>query len=472
MEQLSDSALFAQIKTRFKESLTSLAQDHKDWIEYDNLYLAKHWNSQRVSWRPDPVINYISYVVDQKAPQLTNNSPTGLILPTSQGDEDVAKMFTQVTEVITERTDFVDKLDEVVRTGLLLGTGWFKVYWDNSIIGGSAAKKNLYKGDVCIECPDPVNIYHDPQANEVNDCRYILYAILKPIEWIEDMAKQMFEKVIKVEPEQEFQTEIYDRPGKNAPKQNCAMWYEYWTKDANGVHCAYAAGGNILKRIEKASPDGKYPFVTFIPKKKRKSLLGIGEPKNLVNNQKLLNKLVEMPVTNMMFVANPMLLTKANNGIDPESVAAVPGRNYTVKETEGAMKWVEPPSMPQDIYKLADLMTTYIEKIGGIYDSNTGATPTGVTAAAAIQMLQDQASIPIKGIGRNLNDTIKDVYELIIGLVKENYTEQRYIRVTDKNGNPEFKPFLGAQHAEIDFDVKITAGSSTPTSKAYIAQIY
>jgi hypothetical protein len=471
MEKLGDESKFAQIKTWFKESLSALAQDHKDWIEYDNLYLAKHWSDQRVSWRPDPVINYISYVVDQKAPQLTNSSPTGLILPTSQGDDEVAKLFTQVTEVITERADFVDKLDEVVRTGLLLGTGWFKVYWDNSITGGSQAKGNLFQGDVCIECPDPANIYHDPQANDVEDCRYIIYATLKPCKQIEQTAQTMLGQTIKVDPEQEFQTEIYNRPGKNAPKQDCAMWYECWEKDEQGVHCTYAAGGKILKRIEKASPNGRYPFVTFIPKKKRKSLLGIGEPKNLVNNQKLLNKLIEMPVTNMMFTANPMLLVKAANGIDPESVAAVPGRVYTVKDTVGAMDWVEPPSMPQDIYKLTDLMTTYIEKIGGIYDANTGATPTGVTAAAAIQMLQDQASIPIKGIGRNLNDTIKDVYELIIGLVKVNYTETRYIRVMDEKGNPEFKPFQGAQYAEIDLDVKISAGSSTPTSKAYIAQM-
>jgi hypothetical protein len=475
MEQLSDQSLFALIKNRFKESLSALAQDHKDWVEYDNLYLAKHWSDQRVSWRPDPVINYISYVVDTKAPQLTNSSPTGIVIPTSQGDDDVATIFTEATTVITDRVGFDDKIDETVRTGLLLGVAWMKFYWDNSIVGGSKSKGTLYKGDVEIDLPDPMNMYHDIQANCVEECRYIIYAIPKPVEWIQQTAKDMFGVSVTISPEQEFMTEIYNRPGRNTPKENMAMWYEYWEKDVDGVHCTYAAGGNILKRIPNASPKGLYPFVTFIAKKKRKSLLGIGEPKNLVNNQKLLNKLIEMPTTSAMFTSNPMLLVKANNGIEADAVAAVPGRVYTVRETNGAggpaMEWIQPPVNGTDVFKLAELMTTYIEKIGGIYDSNTGATPTGVTAAAAIQMLQDQASIPIKGIGRNLNNTIKQGFKLMIELIKENYTEIRHIRVMNDQGKYDFKPFQASQHAEVDLDVKIGAGASTPTSTAYIAQL-
>jgi hypothetical protein len=475
MEQLSDQSLFALIKTRFKESLSALAQDHKDWIEYDNLYLAKHWSSQRVSWRPDPVINYISYVVDTKAPQLTNSSPTGIVIPTSQGDDGIATIFTEATTVVSDRVSFDDKIDETVRTGLLLGTAWIKVYWDNSIVGGSKAKGTLYKGDIEIDLPDPTNMYHDIQANCVEECRFINYAMPKPCEWIEKTALEMFGITVKIEAEQEFMTEIYNREGRNTPKGNMAMWYEYWYKDAEGVHCVYAAGGNILKRIPNASPKGMYPFVTFIPKKKRKSLLGIGEPKNIINNNKLLNKLIEMPTTSAMFTSNPMLLVKANNGIEADAVAAVPGRVYTVRETNGAggpaMEWVQPPANGTDVYKLVELMTTYIEKIGGIYDSNTGATPTGVTAAAAIQMLQDQASIPIKGIGRNLNNTIKQVYKLEIELMKENYTETRHIRVMNDQGKYDFNPFQASLHAEVDLDVKIGAGASTPTSTAYIAQL-
>ena len=116
-------------------------------------------------------------------------------------------------------------------------------------------------------------------------------------------------------------------------------------------------------------------------------------------------------------------------------------------------------------------MVDFIEKIGGVYDSLTGETPKGVTAAAAIQMLQEQGSIPIKGIARNLYQSIKDVYELMIELVKENYKETRFIRIMDEDGSFEFMEFNALQYKDIDFDVKVSAGASTPTSKAYIAQL-
>ncbi len=63
------------------------------------------------------------------------------------------------------------------------------------------------------------------------------------------------------------------------------------------------------------------------------------------------------------------------------------------------------------------------------------------------------------------------MYELLIELVKENYTETRYIRIVNEDGSVEFQEFDGTQYSEIDLDVKVTAGASTPTSKAYVAQL-
>lgn len=456
--------MYKKIVGDFRNSLSSLSELHSDFREFDDFYLAKHWNSQRASWRPDPIVNYVSYIVDMKAPQLTNNRPSGLILPTAQGDEDAAKLFTQVTDVVAERVDLDDRIDQYVRTGLLLGTSFMKVYWDNSLSGGHPSKQNMWKGDIAIDLPDPSNIYPDPQATSVNDCRYIIYAVPKTIQWVE----QQFN--VKLDPENNFETEIYDRPSNNYGKDR-VMFYEYWHKDKKGIHCIYAAGGQILKRIEKVYKHGRYPFVPFVPKKNRKSLWGIGEPKNIINNQKLLNKLVELPTTNAILHANPIVLIDPRSGINPKQWVNKPGQIWNAKDPNNAVHIIQPPQLTNDVYKLADKMTEYIERIGGLFDATTGETPSGVTAAAAIQMLQEQGSIPIKGISRNLYQSIKDIYELMIELIKENYTETRYIRIVEDNGAFEFKEFNASQYAEIDFDVKVSAGASTPTSKAFIAQL-
>jgi hypothetical protein len=464
LDKLQDNSLYKKIASDFRNALSSLSELHSDFREFDDFYLGKHWSGKRASWKPDPVINYVANIVDTKAPQLTNNRPSGLILPTAQGDEDAAKLFTQVTDVVAERIDLDDKIDQYVRTGLLLGTSFIKVYWDNSISGGHPSKNNIWKGDISVEHVEPSNLYPDPQATRIEDCRYIIYAVPKTTQWIE----QKFNT--KLDAENNFETEIYDRPSSNYGKDR-VMFYEYWYKDKKGVHCIYAAGGQILKKIEKVFEHGRYPFVSFVPKKNRKSLWGIGEPKNIINNQKLLNKLVEIPTTNAILHANPITLIDPRSGINPKQWQNKPGQIWHAKDPKNAIHQVNPPKLTNDVYVLADKMREYIEKIGGVYDAVTGETPKGVTAATAINLLQEQGSIPIKGIARNLYQSIKDIYELMIELIKENYTETRYIRIMEEDGSFEFKEFNASQHAEVDFDVKVSAGASTPTSKAYIAQL-
>jgi hypothetical protein len=473
MDKLTPESKYKKIKKEFQESLSAMSELHTEMREYDEFYNAKQWSKERASWRPDPVVNYVAYIVDQKAPMITNQRPSGMVLPTSSDDEAAAHLFTQVTDVIAERLDLDNKIDEIVRTGLLLGTGFFYVYWDNSLKGGkpqfdpmgNIIGGNQWVGDVAIDVVDPSNVYPDPNATCMEDCRYIIYAVPKSLQWIKKTFNQ------DVDADSSFQTEIYNRPTNQGVKDR-TMFYAYWYKDGDTINVCYAAGGQILKEIPEVYKHGRYPFVPFIAKKNRKSLWGIGEPKNIINNQKLLNKLVEIPTTNAMLTANPIALVNSRSGVDPKKWVNKAGQVWQVNTNPNeAVAWLQPPRASVDIPMLMDKMVTFIERMGGVYDAVTGETPSGVTAASAISMLQEQGSIPIKGITRNLYQTLKDVYELMIELVKEFYQETRYLRIVGEDGSIQFQEFQGAQYAEIDFDVKVSGGASTPTSKAYIAQL-
>lgn len=459
---------YSQIIAEFRQGQSAMAQFHADWREYDQYYLADQWSAQRASWRPDPVVNYISYVVDRKRPQLTNNRPTGIILPVAAGDEDAAQTFTQVTDVIADRVDLDSVIDEVVQTGLLLDVAWFYVYWDNSLSGGSPSRGNVWKGDVVVESIDPANLYYDPQAPDIDDARWVIYAVPKTTQWV----KEMFGKDVEPDSVQSFETEIYDRPGSEQSK-NRVMFYARWSRKDGKLNVTYAAGGEVLKKIEGVYKHGEYPFIPFVAKKRRKSIVGISEARNIMNNQKLLNKLIEMPTTSALLTANPIAILNRKAGISKQHWVSKPGMVWETQldNPSQAVHWLQPPTFSGDVYKLTDMLTTYIEKIGGVYDAMTGETPKGVTAASAIQLLQEQGSIPIKGIARNLYAALKKVYKQMIELVKENYTETRYIRIVGEEGGTEFIQFNAVQYADVDFDVKVSAGPATPMSRAYITQL-
>lgn len=466
-EDITAEARYRKIVSEYQTSKSALAQFHDDWREYDDYYLAKQWSTKRASWRPNPIVNYISYVVDQKKPQLTNNRPTGIILPVAEDDVKAAKLFTQVMDVIADRVDLDSVTDDVVHTGLLLDVAWFYVYWDNNLSGGSQARKNIWVGDVVVESIDPANLYFDPQATEINAARWVIYAVPKTTQWV----KEQFGTEIEADSTQSFETEIYDRVGPEQAKDR-VMLYARWERVDGKLNVVYAAGGKILKEVNDVYAHGEYPFIPFVSKKRRKSIVGISEARNLMENQKLLNKFIEMPSSSALLTANPIALINQRSGIDKGKWVSQPGTVWeTAMDPREAVHWLQPPNFPSDVYKLTDMLTGYIEKIGGVYDSMTGDTPKGVTAASAIQLLQEQGSIPIKGIARNLYSSLKEVYKQMIELVKQFYTETRYLRITGEEGGMEFLEFNAAQYADVDFDVKVSAGPSTPMSRAYISQL-
>jgi hypothetical protein len=428
--------------------------------------MGQHWKVQRPDWRPNPVVNYISYIIDQKAPQITQQRPSGILYPTHPDDEEAARIFTQATDVIADRCNLEQIVDEVVRTGLLLDVSWMKVYWDNKIQGGSFSKMNQYQGDVVIETVDPTNLYFDPASVRVEDCNYIIYAIPKSTEWIKEYWG------VDIPPEEAFETDVYNRPILNNNTTTQALFYEYWYREDGTINVIYAAGNRVLKHIKNVYKHGRYPFVPFVAKKNRKSILGISECRNLLGNQKLLNKLVEIPVVNSLLVSNPIMLVTSTSGIDPNKVTSKPGQIWTVRDdVDKGVRYLNPPVLGGEVFKMIDQMTQFMERIGGVYDANTGETPGGVTAASAIQLLQEQGSIPLKGITRNLYATLKEVYEQMVELIKEFYTETRYLRVMGKDGKFEFMEFNALKYKDIDFDIRVSAGASTPTSKAFIAQL-
>lgn len=465
LSQLDEQSLFNRIKKDFNDSLSALSTYHASWREYDEFYMGEHWKVQRPDWRPNPVVNYISYIIDQKAPQITQARPSGILYPTHPADEEAARIFTQATEVVADRCNLDQIVDEVVRTGLLLDISWMKVYWDNKLSGGSFERLNQYQGDVVIETVDPTNLYFDPAATRVEDCNYMIYAIVKSTEWIKEYWG------VDIPPEQTSETDVYNRPILNNNTTKKATFYEYWYREDGTINVIYAAGNRVLKHIRNVYKHGRYPFVPFVAKKNRKSILGISECRNLLGNQKLLNKLVEIPVVNSLLVANPIMLISSSSGIDANKVTSKPGQIWTVRDDGAGVKYLNPPVLGGEVFRMIDQMTQFMERIGGVYDANTGETPGGVTAASAIQLLQEQGSIPLKGITRNLYATLKEVYEQMVELIKEFYTETRYLRVTGKDGKMEFMEFNALKYKAIDFDIRVSAGASTPTSKAFIAQL-
>jgi tetratricopeptide (TPR) repeat protein len=98
--------------------------------------------------------------------------------------------------------------------------------------------------------------------------------------------------------------------------------------------------------------------------------------------------------------------------------------------------------LPQD--KLTLLINNKIEELketSGNRDFSQGATSAGVTAASAIAALQEAGSKLSRDMIKTSYWAYEDIVSLVVELIRQFYTEDRYFRIEKPNGGAEFVAF-------------------------------
>jgi hypothetical protein len=84
------------------------------------------------------------------------------------------------------------------------------------------------------------------------------------------------------------------------------------------------------------------------------------------------------------------------------------------------------------------MLMSLADQQSGVHDVTAGRKPTGVTAAAAIQELQDAAQTRIRLKERNLQAALVQMGNMIVSRMLQFYTSPRVVRITGAQGWPEF----------------------------------
>jgi hypothetical protein len=101
-------------------------------------------------------------------------------------------------------------------------------------------------------------------------------------------------------------------------------------------------------------------------------------------------------------------------------------------------------------------MEIWFNNVAGTHDVSNGETPGSVTAASAIEALQDAARTRIKQKQRNLDATIKDWGQQYADIILEKYSKPRVVRVTNDQGAAEYFRFSVDQGSPEDPRKKAT----------------
>lgn len=476
--KISNEAFAKKVMEHYKIDKAPLAIMHELMRVIDEYYQGDFWNEKkRASWRLSPATNYIYKMVAQIKAQVAKST----ISPVLKTDlEDMKDQVKQLEEIIANTADLQDldeAMDTMIEAGILLSTGHIKVTWDNDLNGGSEQGGNVWVGNVKYTEIDPINVFPDCQSHNTQDCRRFTIAVPKTIEYIKERweatAKDIKSDSLGLD------VKVYTRPNTDGQNDEVLL-LEYWWKYKGLVNVAYIVGDIVLQVIEDVYKDGKYPFARFTPKPLRKSYWGMMLPKQIKGNQESLNKLIEAMLTSAVKTANQQKLADLNR-VDVSKITSEPGLIIPVKTSgdgaplSSAYLPVENGSVPAYVTNLVDMFKFDIKDIGNINDATTGATPGNVTAASAIAMLAEQATIPIEDLNKQLFKTMEEIYEMTSSRITQFSQETRTMttKVKDPTTGQEVEQpmqYKGTDFADLDYKITIAAIKGNPTSKAYAAE--
>lgn len=405
--------------------------------------------------------------------------PEPAVLPRARDDEETAKQLSSILPVIFDNCNFEQTYSDNWWAKIKNGTAVYAVLWDPSASGGL--------GDIAIKDIDLLSIYWEPGKKDIQDSRNVFTLSIEDNDILEKTYPQLKGKLSNAV--LDIKKYNHDDTIDTSDKSIVVDWYYKVNRDGNTVlHYVKYVGETVLFATENEDgyenglyTDGQYPFVFDILYPDEGTPAGIGFIERYGSTQEYIDRLGSAIVLNAEEASRHRILVKDSMGINEEEfnnpykrIVHVTGspnednyRELSVNELSGVYVTI-----------LQDEINA-LKETSGNRDFNQGGTTSGVTAASAIQALQEEGNKlsrdQIKGSYRAYSKLSK----LCLERIRQFYDMDRVFRITGESGDDEYINFNNAKMKsgvraiagqefktkEPEFDIAIRAQKQNPYSK-------
>lgn len=529
-------ALCKMIKSWYAEAKKHREKWDKNWQKYMDAYNSHTWDTQKNKGKQTPEMNIIRPLVQTIIPILTDHRPGFDVNPRQPNDFKFVKMIGELIPDIWDKNDMQIKIVELLMEAVISDVGITKVVWNEDFDDGL--------GDVEIEVKDKRNIYVNPGAIDFErDCKYVIEVVRKTVgEW-RMLFPEFAEKIKADKAGEKAKTEVGaagdgtvtlvspvdrdenkdKRVGEGESQNKEVEGFEVWFVDDTVEEYVKQneKSGEEETLLKKKYPDGRLvtilpwqnlvlqdvsnpnegeffnPYVKFSSNIIPHSFYGEGDVKSQLEIQKILNKLVQLILENTRLMANPYWILDKNSGVNKDRITNKVG--LIIEKNPGTeVKRESAEGLPTYIFQFLEFVRQFADYQSGINDVTQGRKPLGITAAEAIESLQEAAHTRIRLKERNMEPALMKTGKKVVNMMLQNYTGVRYQNVSeegqeipnfvkfnmarDENGfsiqrqNVIFNPSTGeyvesdtieeAQATKGPFDIKVRSGTSLPLQKS------
>lgn len=366
-----------------------------------------------------------------------DNIAEAIIRPERPDVQEQAEQLTDVVQYILEINDFPKVNRERIEDNFITGTSALQYVWDT--------EANYGKGEIAILVCPIESLEWDYSCTHIQEGRAVFKKSWYPRTYFEqhypDKAKYI-------------RGNVYSRSDVDGPSTDNRMgdmdeeillieyWYRVYNKDKNRhiIHVAYIAGDALLYCSEKQNPNGiymhgKYPFVFDVFTRVYNKAHGNGMVIEIKEMQRAINRYAQYIDDNARINSRLRILVSEAAGVNEDDL-----KNLNQQIVKGDMindnyvRWFPdlrlPSSVQSNMYGFIDM----IKQDSGQSQFTRGETAGGVTAASAIQSLQEAGSKTSRFRTEVFKYGFEEGVGQILWLVKQFYKKDRVIAIVGENG--------------------------------------
>ena len=397
--------------------------------------------------RTAPVSNTLNSCIDNVIADQTDNMPEAQMIPEREETARSAEEMSDVVSYVLYQAGWPGKYQTIMEDAVVTGTGVAQVFWDDDAENG--------EGMVSVLAWHPEDFYPDPMYENLQDGRGCFKVTHTTVAWVEEHypdARGYVSSDAYTERGSEVEVRAPDCDEKTTLIE---FWYRRYDakKRRYRVHMAQLAGGALLLSTETGFgldsrseyregvyAHGMLPFVLFKYRNVWRKPFGTGLVHDYRDMQHAIDRYQKYIDDNARESSIQRHFIRKGSGINPDDVA-----DYSRKiiEWEGAdirevLQTVQAAPLNGQVYQMMQYLADTMKQDCGQNQFTRGEGGMGVTAATAIQALQEAGGKITRWHTVQFKEAFKAMVEQIMWVLSEYMTPGRKFRIVggwDSTGN-------------------------------------
>lgn len=484
----------------FQKAKSAKKMYDEKWLDYYRMFRGKQWKEQRPSYRHSEVLNLIFRAIQSEVPILTDALPRPEFIPQEPNDYELSKILNDVLDSDWTHNNWSYNFTELLYDSHIYGNGFGCLKWNPEIDDG--------KGGLEFKSADPFYQFPDPYSKNVNEeSRYYIEAEPTDIEVLKqkypehaqflksdiiDINKRdkNISDQVKYKSSNDLNTVVEGTSPYDIDQKNEALEINCYVKDMETIEeetkemgddgmektmyvkrLKYPEGrklvvvnGVLCEQAVNEYDDRKYPYIRLTNYMLPREFWGISEVEQLESPQKIFNKLISFTLDVLTLMGNPIWVVGNTSGVDTDNLFNRPGMVIEADDVSQVSRQ-EGVQLQPFVLQMIDRMKGYFDDISGSNDSSRGVRPEGVTAASAIEALQDAAQTRLRQKTKNIDAFMQEFGQMYLSRVFQYYTAPRIFRITDNQNATKYFKFHIDMKDQVDPVTGAPNGQQTRVAK-------